>query len=145
MYKDDISKDRGCGCQTSKPACKNKLNSYCNVKPDMNSMFVYPINLCDMQIYQVLCQCMGKVVGLKLVDSDFSEPKAGGIKVTYTDENSYDELGTEKDSLSDIQTTGKGVSGTQTYYAYTMIDSDSEAVMGILFVRKGVEVSKLEI
>ena len=70
MYKDDISKDRGCGCQTSKPACKNKLNSYCNVKPDMNSMFVYPINLCDMQIYQVLCQCMGKVVGLKLVDSD---------------------------------------------------------------------------
>ena len=70
MYKDDISKDRGCGCQTSKPSCKNKLNSYCNVKPDMNSMFVYPINLCDMQIYQVLCQCMGKVVGLKLVDSD---------------------------------------------------------------------------
>ena len=70
MYKDNMSKDKGCGCQTSKPACKNKLNSYCNVKPDMNSMFVYPINLCDMQIYQVLCQCMGKVVGLKLVDSD---------------------------------------------------------------------------
>ena len=70
MYKDYMSKDKGCGCQTSKPACKNKVNSYCNVKPDINPIFVYPINLCDIQIYQVLCQCMGKVVGLKLVDSD---------------------------------------------------------------------------
>lgn len=65
-----MSKDKGCSCQTSKPNCKNKVNSYCNVKPDINPMFVYPINLCDMQIYQVLCQCMGRVVGLKLVDSD---------------------------------------------------------------------------
>ena len=36
----------------------------------MESMFVYPINLCDVQIYQILCQCMGRVVGLKLIDSD---------------------------------------------------------------------------
>ena len=70
MHKDYISKDKICGCQTSKPSCKTKKKDYCNVKPDMESMFVYPINLCDMQIYQVLCQCMGRVVGLKLVDSD---------------------------------------------------------------------------
>lgn len=36
----------------------------------MGSMFVYPVNLCDVQIYQILCQCIGRVVGLKLVDSD---------------------------------------------------------------------------
>ena len=70
MYKDYMSKDKGCSCQTSKPNCKNKVNSYCNVKPNINPMFVYPINLCDMQIYQVLCQCIGRVVGIKLVDSD---------------------------------------------------------------------------
>lgn len=44
---------------------KLKKKDYCNVKPDMESMFVYPINLCDVQIYQILCQCMGRVVGLK--------------------------------------------------------------------------------
>ena len=65
-----MSKDKGCSCQTSKPNCKNKVNSYCNVKPNINPMFVYPINLCDMQIYQVLCQCIGRVVGIKLIDSD---------------------------------------------------------------------------
>ena len=70
MYKDYMSKDKGCSCQTSKPNCKNKVNGYCNVKPDINPMFVYPINLCDMQIYQVLCQCIGRVVGIKLIDSD---------------------------------------------------------------------------
>ena len=70
MHKDYISKDKICGCQTSKPTCKTKKKDYCDVKPDMESMFVYPINLCDVQIYQILCQCMGRVVGLKLVDSD---------------------------------------------------------------------------
>ena len=70
MHKDYISKDKICGCQTSKSSCKAKKKDYCNVKPDMESMFVYPINLCDVQIYQILCQCMGRVVGLKLVDSD---------------------------------------------------------------------------
>ena len=49
---------------------KTKKKNYCDVKPDMESMFVYPVNLCDVQIYQILCQCIGRVVGLKLVDSD---------------------------------------------------------------------------
>ena len=80
---------------------------------------------------------------VKLVDTDYSAAKAGGIKVTYTGTNAYEELGNEKNSLSDIQQTGKGVSGTQTYYTYTMIDQDSEAVVGILFVRKGVDGSKV--
>ncbi len=70
MHKDYISKDKICGCQTSKPSCKTKKKDYCDVKPDMESMFVYPINLCEVQIYQILCQCIGRVVGLKLVDSN---------------------------------------------------------------------------
>lgn len=70
MHKDYISKDKICGCQTSKPSCKTKKKDYCDIKPDMESMFVYPINLCEVQIYQILCQCIGRVVGLKLVDSN---------------------------------------------------------------------------
>ena len=77
-----------------------------------------------------------------LVDTDkLDAPAAGGVKVTYTGTNSYKELGDsdpKKNSLSEIQATGTGVSGTQTYYAYTMIDDDSENVVGILFVRKGL-------
>ena len=68
---------------------------------------------------------------------DVSKPKAGGVKVTPgADKTSYAELGDDKDSLSKIQEVG-GVSATQTYYSYVMKDSDSDAVMGILFVRKG--------
>lgn len=70
MHKEYISKDKICGCQTSKPSNKTKKKNYCDVKPDMESMFVYPVNLCDVQIYQILCQCIGRVVGLKLIDSD---------------------------------------------------------------------------
>ncbi|WP_286312191.1 hypothetical protein [Romboutsia ilealis] len=70
MHKEYISKDKICGCQASKPSNKTKKKNYCDVKPDMGSMFVYPVNLCDVQIYQILCQCIGRVVGLKLVDSD---------------------------------------------------------------------------
>ena len=70
MHKEYISKDKICGCQASKPSNKTKKKNYCDVKPDMESMFVYPVNLCDVQIYQILCQCIGRVVGLKLVDSD---------------------------------------------------------------------------
>ncbi|WP_330692308.1 hypothetical protein [Romboutsia ilealis] len=70
MHKEYVSKDKICGCQTSKPSNKTKKKNYCDVKPDMGSMFVYPVNLCDVQIYQILCQCIGRVVGLKLVDSD---------------------------------------------------------------------------
>ena len=73
MHKDYINVDQCCGYKTTKPSCNKKTANYCdkgNKKYDMNPVFVYPINLCDMQIYQVLCQCMGRVVGLKLVDSD---------------------------------------------------------------------------
>jgi len=74
---------------------------------------------------------------VSLVDTDFDAPTAGGVKVTYGGENAYDELTTStKDSLSEIQATG-GVSGSQTYYTYTMIDQDSDSVIGVLFVRKG--------
>lgn len=68
----------------------------------------------------------------------YAAPKAGGVQITYSGDNAYSELtSTTKDSLSEMQATG-GVSGTQTYYAYTMVDKDSDTVMGILFVRKGV-------
>lgn len=71
--------------------------------------------------------------------SDYTAPKAGGVKCTYTSGTSYVELNnTTKDSLSTIQATG-GVSGTQTYYSYVMKDNDSDTVVGILFVRKGVD------
>ena len=75
---------------------------------------------------------------VKLEETTFDAPKAGGVKVSYTGGTAYEELtSTSKDSLSKIQETG-GVSSTQTYYTYTMIDKDSETVVGILFVRKGV-------
>ena len=70
MHRDYMSKDKSCCCQTSKPYYKNKKKDYCNIETNMNPMFVYPVNLCDLQIYQILCQCIGKVVGLKLVDSN---------------------------------------------------------------------------
>ena len=70
MHRDYMSKDKSCCCQTSKPYYKNKKKNYCNIETNMNPMFVYPVNLCDLQIYQILCQCIGKVVGLKLVDSN---------------------------------------------------------------------------
>ena len=70
MHRDYISKDKNCDCQTSKPYNKKKKKNYCNMEHDIKPMFIYPINLCDMQLYQILCQCMGRVVGLKLLDSD---------------------------------------------------------------------------
>lgn len=67
-----------------------------------------------------------------------TEAKAGGVQVTYTGGSAYTELTSDtRDSLSDIQATG-GVSGTQTYYSYVMKDKDSDTVMGVLFVRKGI-------
>ena len=68
MHRDYISKDKNCGYQTSNPYHKKK--NYCDMSHDIKSMFIYPINLCDIQIYQILCQCMGRVVGLKLVNSN---------------------------------------------------------------------------
>ena len=73
-------------------------------------------------------------------NTDISKPIAGGVLVTPgKDKTAYEELGDDKDSLSAIQATG-GVSGTQTYYTYVMKDTDSESVMGILFVRKGASL-----
>lgn len=72
--------------------------------------------------------------------------KAGGVYVTYKENTSstataYAELQTgTKNTLAEIQDTsaGKGVTGTQTYYSYVMKDVDSDTVMGVLFVRKGI-------
>lgn len=62
-------------------------------------------------------------------------PVAGGIMVNPGEGKTTYDL-TEKDSLTTIQATG-GVSGTQRYYSYVMKDTQSETVMGILFVRVG--------
>ena len=76
MYKDCMSKDNNCNKDCSKStSCKMPKHSTksCgskNVEHNMCPMFVYPINVCDCQIYSILCSCIGKVVGLKLEDSD---------------------------------------------------------------------------
>ena len=70
MHRDYLSKDKNCGCHTSKPCHKNKKKNYCNIENDVKPMFIYPINLCDIQMYQILCQCIGRVVGLKLVNNN---------------------------------------------------------------------------
>ena len=43
MHKDYISKDKICGCQTSKPSCKTKKKDYCNVKPDIYVCISYKL------------------------------------------------------------------------------------------------------
>ncbi len=76
MYKDCMSKDNNCNKDCYKStSCKMPKHSTksCgskNVEHNMCPMFVYPINVCDCQIYSILCSCIGKVVGLKLEDSD---------------------------------------------------------------------------
>lgn len=78
------------------------------------------------------------------VKDNYDKAKAGGVQCTYpTGKNAYVELtDTTKDSLADIQAVG-GVSGTQTYYSYVMKDKDSDTVMGILFVRKGITATSI--
>lgn len=84
------------------------------------------------------------------IDTLFKSPRAGGIKVyPGSDSNrkaytSYQELVSGSDeskihkhSLSEIQAVG-GVSSTQTYYSYIMKDKDSDTVMGVIFIRKGL-------
>lgn len=67
---------------------------------------------------------------------------AGGVYVTFGEgNNAYVELtSATKTGLATIQSTssGVGVSGTQTYYSYVMKDKDSDTVMGVLFIRKGI-------
>ena len=76
MYKDCISKDNNCNKSSSKPcACgeksvKTKKTNYSDMHAGMCPIFVYPLDLADCQIYSILCGCIGKVVGLKLEDSD---------------------------------------------------------------------------
>ena len=77
MSKDCMSKDnccnlpkhheKACGCDTK--ICKQKKESHKSSK-GIYPMFVYPIDLCDCQIYQILNCARGKLVGLKLTDSD---------------------------------------------------------------------------
>ena len=68
----------------------------------------------------------------------YTTVRAGGVPCTFTTGTSYVELdNTTRNTLADIQAIG-GVAGTQTYYSYVMKDTDSDTVMGILFVRKGV-------
>ncbi|MGL6105969.1 hypothetical protein [Romboutsia sp.] len=65
MSKDCVNKDNCCKLpkNTKKDICSHSSKNMC-------PMFVYPINLCDCQMYNILCDCMGKVIGLKLEDSD---------------------------------------------------------------------------
>ncbi|HSQ89592.1 hypothetical protein [Romboutsia sp.] len=87
MHKDCMSKDNYCNKDYSKPSCKTpkyygksydceekpvktKKQSCKDMSPNIYPMFIYPVNLCDCQIYSILCSCIGKVVGLKLEDSD---------------------------------------------------------------------------
>lgn len=72
--------------------------------------------------------------------------RPGGVYATYKASvadtaTAYKELTKDtRDSLAEIQDTsgGVGVTGTQTYYSYVMKDYDSDTVMGVLFIRKGI-------
>ena len=77
MNRDYMSKDNCCNYpKYNKKSCgyedKCTKTSKCNKakNPGMYPMFVYPVDLCDYQIYNILCASKGKVVGLKLIDSD---------------------------------------------------------------------------
>ncbi|MGL5348487.1 MAG: hypothetical protein ACRDA3_14160 [Peptostreptococcaceae bacterium] len=59
---------KNCGCDTK--ICKPKKESNKSMGKSMYPMFVYPMDLCDCQIYQILSCARGKVVGLKLTDSN---------------------------------------------------------------------------
>lgn len=79
---------------------------------------------------------------VNLVGAKPTSAQAGGVTVSYKteggSETAYSELtSTTRNTLSQIQATG-GVSGTQTYYSYVMKDQDSDTVMGVLFIRKGI-------
>lgn len=88
MSKDCVSKDnccnlpkhheKSCGCESKQPKshscdtkmCKQKKECSKSMHKGMYPMFVYPIDLCNCQIYQILNCARGKIVGLKLTDSD---------------------------------------------------------------------------
>ncbi|MCR8744860.1 collagen-like protein [Romboutsia lituseburensis] len=88
MYKDYIGKDNNCNNDCKKPSyCKTSICSSKSCSCDVNHkkstkkscknmntgscpVFVYPVDLADCQIYNILCSCIGKVVGLKLENSE---------------------------------------------------------------------------
>ena len=72
MHKDCMNKTKKCkkyydldGCHCEKEYKKDKG---ANLK--MSPMFVYPVDLCNCEIFHILCNCIGRVVGLKLVDNN---------------------------------------------------------------------------
>ena len=85
MYKDCMSKDNICktdySCKTSKsynkpckcPEKPVKTKKTCctgSMETATCPLFVYPVSFSDYQIYNLLCNSIGRVVGLKLEDSD---------------------------------------------------------------------------
>lgn len=75
---------------------------------------------------------------VKLTDTEsttYSALKAGGVQCEPVDGTTYTE--SRKDALANIKSMG-GVSETQSYNAFVMKDKDSDTVLGILFVRRGV-------
>ncbi|MGX4599621.1 hypothetical protein [Faecalimicrobium sp. JNUCC 81] len=61
--------DKSSKCD-SKPIKSKKSCGCSTMDQGMCPTFVYPINFSDFQIYSLLCDCIGKMVGLKLEDSD---------------------------------------------------------------------------
>ncbi|GAA3643916.1 collagen-like protein [Asaccharospora irregularis] len=61
-------------CYNKTPKNCNKLSesslSSCNTGEQLCPFFVYPVNLCDCEMYNLLCNSMGRIVGLKLESSD---------------------------------------------------------------------------
>lgn len=78
MHKDYRNKANlchtDCACKEVKQCkCEEKHESIkktCKTSKAMPPVFVYPVNCCDMLIYKLLCQSIGRVVGLKLEDCD---------------------------------------------------------------------------
>jgi len=80
MYKDCKSKYNSCNkdyycdipkyCDCAEQHMKPKKEKYKGKHKNMQSMLLCPIDLCDCQLYSILCNCIGKLVGLKLTDSD---------------------------------------------------------------------------
>lgn len=96
----------------------------------------------DLSIRIVVSEAKVYNTGKYLLSTDATAgvPQAGGLGCVGTgDNNSYIDLVElkKKDSLAKIQETG-GVVATQTYYSYVLKDTSSDTVMGILFVRKGI-------
>ena len=72
MHKDCMNKTKKCkkyydldDCHCEKEYKKDKG---ANLK--MSPMFVYPVDLCNCEIFHILCNCIGRIVGLKLVDNN---------------------------------------------------------------------------